>query len=198
MDPNFDRPVFPKFEAPWVEDLPYMVETCTGGPRPIRLCVEKTKNFGQIQPQRTFRPKLDRPFFPKFEAPWVEDLPYMLETCRGGRRPLGCVLKGLNILVNFNHRGPGGQNGHKFWSARFPQIWSPLSRGPALHAWNLQWRPYVFLGCVLKRPKILVKFNHRGPGGQNGPKFWSARFLQIWSPMSRGPALHAWNLQGRP
>ena len=45
MDPNFDRPVFPKFEAPWVEDLPYMVETCRGGPRPIRLCVEKTKNL---------------------------------------------------------------------------------------------------------------------------------------------------------
>ena len=27
-----------------------MLETCRGGPRPIRLCVEKTKNFGQIQP----------------------------------------------------------------------------------------------------------------------------------------------------
>ena len=49
MDTNFDRPVFPKFEAPWVKDLPYMLETCRGGPRPIRLCVEKTKNFGQIQ-----------------------------------------------------------------------------------------------------------------------------------------------------
>ena len=85
MDPNFDRPVFPKFEAPWVEDLPYMLETYRGGPRPIRLCVEKTK-----------------------------------------------------ILVKFNHRLPGGQNGPKFWFANFPQIWSPLSRAPALHAWNLQ------------------------------------------------------------
>ena len=27
------------------------------------------------------------------------------------------------------------------------------------------------LGCVLKKLKIMVKFNHRGPGGQNGPKF---------------------------
>ena len=35
------------------------------------------------------------------------------------------------------------------------------------------------LGCVLKRLKILVKFNHRGPGGQNGPKFRSARFPEI-------------------
>ena len=34
-----------------------MLETCSGGPWPIRLCVEKTKNFGQIQPQRTWRPK---------------------------------------------------------------------------------------------------------------------------------------------
>ena len=57
MDPNFDRPVFPKSEAPWVEDLRYMLETCRGGPRPIRLCVEKTKNFGQIQPPRGWRPK---------------------------------------------------------------------------------------------------------------------------------------------
>ena len=102
MDPNFDRPVFPKFEAPWVEDLPYMLETCRGGPRPIRLCVEKTKNFGQIQPPRTWRPKMDpnfdRPIFPKFEAPWVEDLPYMLETCRGGPRPIRlCVEKTKNF-----------------------------------------------------------------------------------------------------
>ena len=27
------------------------------------------------------------------------------------------------------------------------------------------------LGCVLKTLKILVKFNHRGPVHENGPKF---------------------------
>ena len=48
MDPNFDRPLFPKFEAHGVEDLPYMLETCRGGNRPIRLCVEKTKNFDKF------------------------------------------------------------------------------------------------------------------------------------------------------
>ena len=32
MDPNFDWPVFPKFDALRVEDLPYMLETCRGGP----------------------------------------------------------------------------------------------------------------------------------------------------------------------
>ena len=57
MDTNFDRAVFPKFKAPRVEDLPYMLETCRGSPTPIRLSVEKTKNFGQIQPPRTWRPK---------------------------------------------------------------------------------------------------------------------------------------------
>ena len=50
-----------------------MLETCRGFPRPIRLCVEKTKNFGQIQPPRTLDSKMDpnfgRPVFPKFEAP---------------------------------------------------------------------------------------------------------------------------------
>ena len=93
---------FAKFEAPWVEALPYMLETCRGGPRPIRLCVEKTKYFGQIQPPRTWRPKwtqiLIGPFFPKFAAPWVEDLPFMLETCRGGPRPIKlCVEKTKNF-----------------------------------------------------------------------------------------------------
>ena len=42
MDENFDRPIFTKFEAPSVVGLPYMLEICRGGPRPIRLCVEKT------------------------------------------------------------------------------------------------------------------------------------------------------------
>ena len=27
-----------------------MLETCSGGPRPIRLYVEKTSNFDEIQP----------------------------------------------------------------------------------------------------------------------------------------------------
>ena len=49
MDKNFDRLDFPKFEAPLVEGLPYRLETCRGGPGPISLCVEKTKNFDQIQ-----------------------------------------------------------------------------------------------------------------------------------------------------
>ena len=46
---NFDPPNFPKFEANRVEALPYRLETCRAGPRPISLCVEKTKNFDQIQ-----------------------------------------------------------------------------------------------------------------------------------------------------
>ena len=51
-----------------------MLETCRGGPSPIRLCVEKTKHFGQIQPPCSYLeakmdPNFDRPVFPKFEAP---------------------------------------------------------------------------------------------------------------------------------
>ena len=34
-----------------------MLETCRGGPRPVRFCVEKTKNFDQIQPPLTCRQK---------------------------------------------------------------------------------------------------------------------------------------------
>ena len=145
MDPNLDLPVFPKFEEPWVEDLPYLLETCRGGPRPIRLCVEKTKYFGQIQPPRTWRPKwtqiLIGPFSPNLKPLEQRTCPTCLKLAGEALGLLGCVLKRLKILVKFNHRGPGGQNGPKFWSARFPQIWSPLSRGPALHARNLQGRP---------------------------------------------------------
>ena len=57
MDQKFDRPISPKFEAPWVEGLQYMLETCREDPRPIRLCVEKTKNSDQIQPLRTWSQK---------------------------------------------------------------------------------------------------------------------------------------------
>ena len=42
MGQNFDRLLFPKFKAPRVGDLPYMLKNCGGGPRAIRLCVEKT------------------------------------------------------------------------------------------------------------------------------------------------------------
>ena len=41
MGQNFDRNLFPKFEAPLVGDLPYMLKNCMGGPIPIRLSVEK-------------------------------------------------------------------------------------------------------------------------------------------------------------
>ena len=144
MDPNFDRPVFPKFEAPWFEDQPYMLETCRGGPMPIRLCVEKTKNFGQIQPTRTWRPKwtqiLIGPFSPNLKPLQLRTSPTCLKLAGEALGLLGCVLKRLKILVKFNHSWPGGQNGPKFWSAHFPQIWSPLSRGLAPHAWNWQGR----------------------------------------------------------
>ena len=51
-------------------------------------------------------PNFDRPVFPKFEAPSVEDLPYMCLKLAGEVLGLlGCVLKRLKILVKFNHRG---------------------------------------------------------------------------------------------
>ena len=93
-----------------------MLEICRGGPRPrpIRLCVEKTKKFGQIQPPRTWRQKwtqilIDK-FSKKFEGPSC--LKFAGEAL--GLGLLGCVLKRLKSLVKFNHRGPGGHNGTKF------------------------------------------------------------------------------------
>ena len=34
-----------------------MLKNCGGGPRPIRLCVEKTKNFDEIQQRGTCKQK---------------------------------------------------------------------------------------------------------------------------------------------
>ena len=55
MGKNFDRPLFHKFEANGVGDLHYMLKNCGGGTRNIRLCVEKTLNFDEIQQRRTYR-----------------------------------------------------------------------------------------------------------------------------------------------
>ena len=79
MDQNFDRPVFPKFEALRVEGLPYIFETCRGGPRHDLLgvdllgCVLKRLKilikFPHLGPRGKMDKNFDRPIFPKFEAP---------------------------------------------------------------------------------------------------------------------------------
>ena len=46
-----------------------------------------------------------RPVFHKFEAPRVQRLPYILETCSVAQGLLGCVLKRLKILIKFPNRG---------------------------------------------------------------------------------------------
>ena len=95
-----------------------MLETCRGGPRPIRLCVENYKKFWSnsttADVEAKMEPNFDRPVFPKFQALSVEDLPYMLETCRGGIRPIRLCVEKTKNFVKFNHRGPVGQNGPKF------------------------------------------------------------------------------------
>ena len=94
-----------------------MLEACRGGPRPIRLCVEKTKNFGQIQPPWTWRPKwtliLIGPFSQNLKPLEYSTCITCLKIAGEALGLLGCLLKRLKILVKFNHRGPGGQIGPK-------------------------------------------------------------------------------------
>ena len=68
-----------------------MLETCRGGPGPISLSVEKTKNFDQVRP------------------PW------------------SCWPKWTKFLIGL-----------------FSSYLMPLSRGPALHAGNLQGRTWSY------------------------------------------------------
>ena len=65
----------------------------------------------------------DRPLFPKFEAPRVGDLPYMLKNCGGGL--FDCVLKRLKILMKFNSAGPVGKMGQNFDLPLFPKFEAP-------------------------------------------------------------------------
>ena len=53
----------------------------------------------------------------------------------------------------------------------FPNL-KPLEYRTGLTCLKLAGEALGLLGCVLKRLKILVKFNHREPGGQNEPKFF--------------------------
>ena len=86
-----------------------MLETCRGGLRPIRLCVEKTKNFGQIQPTRTRRPKCTQiliiPFSANLKPLECRTCPTCLKLAGEALGLLGCVLKRLKILVKFNNCG---------------------------------------------------------------------------------------------
>ena len=76
-----------------------MLETCRGGTRPIRLCVEKTKNFGQIQPPQTWRPKwteiLIGPFSPNLKPLEYRTCPTCLKHAGEALGLLGYVLKRL-------------------------------------------------------------------------------------------------------
>ena len=67
----------------------------------------------------------------------------------------------------------------------------PIEKGTFLTCLKIVGEALGLLFCVLKRLKILMKFDSAGPVGKNGAKFWSAPFYQIWSQLSRGPALHA-------
>ena len=118
MDQNCDRPDFPKFEAPPVEGLSYRLETCRAGPRPISLCVEKTKNVDKIHPPRRWRQKWTKiligPISPNMKPLEQRACPTGWKIAGQAQGLLVCVLKGLNILIKFTHRGPGGKKGQKF------------------------------------------------------------------------------------
>ena len=95
-----------------------MLKNCGGGPRPIRLCVEKTLNFDEIQQRRTCRKKwakiLISPFSPNLKSLEQGTCPTCLKIGGEAVGLLGCVLKRLKILMKFNRSGPVGKNGPKF------------------------------------------------------------------------------------
>ena len=74
-----------------------MVETCMGGPRPINLHVKNAQTFFRFahhgpggQNGSIF---FEQPDFPNLEDPRVGDLPFRLETCKGGPRRFNFCVK---------------------------------------------------------------------------------------------------------
>ena len=148
-----------------------MLETCRGGPRPFRLCVEKTQKFDQIQPSQTWGQDwtkiLTGPFSQNLKPVESGGLPYMLETCRGSPRPVRlCVEK----TQNFDQSQPPRtwrQKWTKILIGPFSPNLKPLQLGPCPTYLKHAGKAQGLLGCLLKRLKNLIKFNHRGPGGKN-------------------------------
>ena len=95
-----------------------MLKNYGGGPRPIRLCVEKTSNFDEIQQRRTCRKKWTKiligPFSPNLKPLEYGTCPICLKIAWEALGLLGCVLKRLKILMKFNSAGPVSKNGPKF------------------------------------------------------------------------------------
>ena len=95
-----------------------MLKNCGVGPRPIRLCVEKTYNFDEIQQRRTCRQEwgkiLITPFFRNLKPLEQGTCPTCLKIAGEALGLLGCVLKRIKILMKFNSAGPVGKNGAKF------------------------------------------------------------------------------------
>ena len=95
-----------------------MLKNCGGGPRPIRLCVEKTLNFDEIQQRRTCKQKwakiLISPFSRNLKPLEYWTCPTCLKIAGETLGLLGCVMKRLKILMKFNSAGPVSKNGPKF------------------------------------------------------------------------------------
>ena len=81
----------------------------------------------------------------------------MLKNCGGGPRQ-----KWAKILIG-----------------QFSPNLKPLEWGTCPTYLKIAGEAVVLLGSVLKRLKILMKFNSAGPVGKNGPKFLLAPFPQI-------------------
>ena len=95
-----------------------MLKNCGGSPRPIRLCVEKTKNLDEIRQRRTCIQKWGKiligPFSPNLKPLEKGTCPTCLKIAGEALGLLGCVLKRLKILMKFDSPGPVGKNGAKF------------------------------------------------------------------------------------
>ena len=95
-----------------------MLKNCGGGLRDIRLCVENTLNFDEIQQRWTCKQKwakiLIGPFSPNLKPLEWWTCHTCLKIAGEALGLLGCVLKRLKILMKFNSAGPVGKNGPKF------------------------------------------------------------------------------------
>ena len=88
----------------------------------------------------------------------------MLKNCGGGPRP-------IRLCDEIQQRRTCRQKWAKILIGPFSPNLKPLEKGTCPTCLKIAGEALGLLGCVLKRLKILMKFNRAGPVGKNGPKF---------------------------
>ena len=135
-----------------------MLETCSGGPSPIKLCVEKTKNFDRIQPLRTWRQKwikiLIGPFSPNLKHLEQKTCPTWLKLAAETLFLLGRVFEKTKNFDRIQPPRTWRQKWSKILIGPFSPNLKPLEQSTSPTCLKLAAEALGLLGCVEKTKNV--------------------------------------------